>query len=259
MTHAYPQLARLTSQLLSKENYSVKQPLILSNTVEIQYIHYINNSIIQFPFKVKSLWSEGESIIVKGQAATRIDYKGAGSEPSYTWEEKTTLLVNEDYLTNTDPADPNYKYASVFYWDLEDLFKTVVSIVPVRTLPLTDMRYHDCDMFQVYTREGKKFIHILGYFYCDNSVEESYSYNECIGLEVPLDEFCKSSKDVNNMDYITDLYEQAKQTFEPVKGKENCIDQINTYFNGKPADKALWYADLTPDTPDGNYVRFNIQ
>ena len=256
MIQSYPKLAWLASQLLSKEGYSSEKPLVLRKTVKILHTHYTHCSYIESPFKVKSLWPERKSIVVKGQTAIQTDYEGAGSEPSYTVEEKTTLLVTEDYFFGTDPSDP--KYGDLFYWNLEDLFKIIVSIVSVRTLPLTDMRHGGCDLFQVFTRAGKKFIHILGCFYCKNPSKETYCYNEYIGLEVPLDEFCKSYRDVNNMNYINDLFEQAKQTFEPVKGKKNCIRQINTYFNGKPADKALWYADLTPDTPDGNYIRFDI-
>lgn len=254
MVQTYPYLAWFASQLLSKEGYSSEKPLVLRKEIRILHNHYTHCSRIQHPFMVKSLWPEGKSIVVKGETAIQTDYEGDDSEPSYTVEEKTTLLVNEDYLSNTDPSDP--KYADLFCWDIEDLFKTVISIVPVSTLLLTDMRHGGCDLFQVYTRAGKKFIHILGCFCCNNPKEETYYYNEYIGLEVPLSEFCKSY--VKNVCYIYDLYNQAKQTFESVKGKENCIKQINTYFNGKPADKALWYTDITPDTPDGNYIRFDM-
>jgi hypothetical protein len=90
---------------------------------------------------------------------------------------------------------------------------------------------------------------------------------EACGLEIPLAEFLEEGKAYDDLvDYVNDLYEQAKQ-YQGDYDAEGMAVTINHYYNdivfsvdypskneGNP-DAWLDYTELTMETPDGDYIR----
>ena len=88
---------------------------------------------------------------------------------------------------------------------------------------------------------------------------------EACGILIPLDEFISNYKgDKGGMDYINTLYEECNQ-YQGDYDDAGIVEVINHYYrdivfparednpDGKP-DAYLDYGDITPDTPDGQYI-----
>lgn len=133
----------------------------------------------------------------------------------------------------------------------------------------------ELDFFSIYTRDGVKYIHFHGYTYKSDSnewVSESnpngiyWANLEVCGAEMPLADFlaeCRYS--FSPTQYVNDLYEEAKQ-YQGDYDEAGIVDVINHYYRdivfsvdypakneGMP-DAWLGFAEVTMDTPDGNYA-----
>jgi hypothetical protein len=95
--------------------------------------------------------------------------------------------------------------------------------------------------------KGGKQIHILGYTYDGDDWKVA---DVCWFIE-PLSEFVQHISE--DEDYVDSTMSECKQ-YEKDLTDEECLDTINSYFNGKPADYRLRFKDVTIDTPCGNYV-----
>ncbi len=95
--------------------------------------------------------------------------------------------------------------------------------------------------------KGGKQIHILGYTYYGDGWKVA---DVCWFIE-PLSEFVQHISE--DEDYVDSTMSECKQ-YEKDLTDEECLDTINSYFNGKPADYRLGFKDVTIDTPCGNYV-----
>ena len=133
----------------------------------------------------------------------------------------------------------------------------------------------EADFFSIYTRDGIKYIHFHGYTYKSDSnewVSESNPYGiywanlEVCGAEMPLADFLaeKRNRPVCFL-YVDELYEQAKQ-YQGDYDEAGIVELINHYYRdivfsvdypvkneGMP-DAWLGFAEVTMDTPDGNYI-----
>lgn len=106
----------------------------------------------------------------------------------------------------------------------------------------------ELDFFQIYEEHGVKFIHIFGYIYHN----EGYWANmECDFFIEKLEDFVRHMSE--NKDYVDDSYCDFSQ-YQDDHSEEEILETINTYFDGKPADYRLSFANVTTDTPCGNYV-----
>jgi len=108
----------------------------------------------------------------------------------------------------------------------------------------------ELDFFQIYEEHGVKFIHIFGYIY--HNEEDGYWANmECDFFIEKLEDFVRHMSE--NKDYVDDSYCDFSQ-YQDDHSEDEILEVINTYFDGKPADYRLGFADVTIDTPCGNYV-----
>ena len=109
--------------------------------------------------------------------------------------------------------------------------------------------YWDKDFYSVEEIDGRKYVHIFGYFYDNGGRPEwpSAVILEYAGLMVELPAFLKLS----HFDYDV-LTGDAKQYSQSVTRSE-AEEAMITYFDGNPPEE-LSYNDLTLDTPCGNYV-----
>jgi hypothetical protein len=57
-------------------------------------------------------------------------------------------------------------------------------------------------------------------------------------------------------DYVNELYTESREYEEDVTD-EQCVNAINYFFDGEPADYYLHFEDVTIDTPVGNYIDIN--
>ena len=94
---------------------------------------------------------------------------------------------------------------------------------------------------------GQKQISLLGYTYKG----DNWKTIDVRGVCLPLSEFVEGMK--GSEDYVNSLYEWSKE-YERDVTDEECVADINHFFDGKPADYLLQFEDVTIDTPVGNYV-----
>jgi hypothetical protein len=118
----------------------------------------------------------------------------------------------------------------------------------------------EADFFTIYTHNGKRYIHLHGYTY---KSDDYWANMEACGAIVPLDEFIR---DYRNEDAYNDtLYEQCEQ-YQGDYTETEIVELINHYYrdivfsvdepaknDGMP-DAWLGFAEVTMDTPDGNYI-----
>ena len=116
------------------------------------------------------------------------------------------------------------------------------------------------DFYTISKIDGIKTIHIFGYSYessneefvTDDNPNGIYWANiECCWFLEPLEEFIQNLRADYN--YVDDTFSEVKQ-YQSDNTKEQMVDTINKYFQGKPADFYLPYEEITMDTPCGNYV-----
>ena len=133
----------------------------------------------------------------------------------------------------------------------------------------------EADFFSISTRNGVKYIHFHGYTYKSDSnewVSESnpngiyWANLEVCGAEMPLADFLAEKRYHPSVClYVDELYEQAKQ-YQGDYDEAGIVDVINHYYrdivfsvdesaknDGMP-DAWLGFAEVTMDTPDGNYI-----
>ena len=130
----------------------------------------------------------------------------------------------------------------------------------------------EADFFSICTRNGVKYIHFHGYTYKSDSnewVSESnpngiyWANLEVCGAEMPLADFLSECR--YSFSPVKDLYEEAKQ-YQGDYDEAGIVDVINHYYrdivfsvdesaknDGMP-DAWLGFAEVTMDTPDGNYI-----
>lgn len=120
------------------------------------------------------------------------------------------------------------------------------------------------EFFSIFTDgKGQRFIHLHGYTY---ESDDYWANMEACGILVPLAEFISNYKGDKGGDYINTLYEEAKQ-YQGDYDEQGIVEVINHYYrdivfsvdydngNGNP-DAYLDYGDITPDTPDGQYIKY---
>lgn len=104
------------------------------------------------------------------------------------------------------------------------------------------------DLYSIEADElGQKQISLLGYTYKG----DNWKTIDVRGVCLPLSEFVDGMK--GHEDYVQSLYEWSKE-YEHDVTDEECVNAINHFFDGKPADCRLQFEDVTIDTPFGNYV-----
>ena len=94
---------------------------------------------------------------------------------------------------------------------------------------------------------GRKKISILGFTYHG----DNWKTIDVSGICLPLDEFIEGI--TKNEDYVNSLYEGCREYEEDVTD-DQCVNAINHFFGGKPADYRLLFDNVTNDTPVGNYI-----
>lgn len=118
----------------------------------------------------------------------------------------------------------------------------------------------EVDFYEIFKVAGVKLIHIFGYSYpssnydyvSENNPDGTYwASTECVGIVKPLTDFV--SQLTENEDYVNDLFDGSKQ-YQGDLTAEEMVRAINSYFNGHGADAYLDYAEITEDTPCGNYI-----
>ena len=106
----------------------------------------------------------------------------------------------------------------------------------------------ELDFFEICTINGEKYIHLFGYTY---QSDIDWRNIECTGLLIPIAEFVRDYKE--NEEYINELYQSCTQ-YEGEYSSQEILDIINSYYNGNPPQFYLGFADITEDTPCGDYV-----
>lgn len=94
---------------------------------------------------------------------------------------------------------------------------------------------------------GQKQISILGFTY----EGDQWKNIDVSGICVPLSEFVEGMKE--HEDYVQSLLEWSRE-YECNATDEECVEYINEFFDGSPADFRLKFEDVTMDTPVGRYV-----
>lgn len=94
---------------------------------------------------------------------------------------------------------------------------------------------------------GQKQISLLGYTYKGDNWKTINVRGVCLSLT----EFVEGMKE--HEDYVDLLYQESKE-YEQDVTDEQCVKAINHFFGGNPADYYLDFADVTEDTPVGNYM-----
>lgn len=104
------------------------------------------------------------------------------------------------------------------------------------------------DFYSIYLNDkGEKEIHVYGYTYFgDNWVVADV----CWFIQ-RLTDFVNDMK--NDADHINNCYSELKQ-YEKDCSFDETVERINSYFEGNGADYYLQFADITTETPCGNYV-----
>ena len=114
--------------------------------------------------------------------------------------------------------------------------------------------YWETDFYQIEEENGKKLVHIMGYFYHTDDGSGSKKQYRCLEYTwfyVPLEEFIEWDGD----DY-DDAAQELKQYIQDMT-EEEAIDAMYHYFGGI-SPTPLLYQDLTMDTPCGYYVNARL-
>lgn len=107
------------------------------------------------------------------------------------------------------------------------------------------------DFYSITEMDGIKYLHVFGYFYDG----DGWQLNEVGRFYLPLSEFVREMNTYEDKwDYIDEWYEGCPQYLKEYDTEEECVKDINTFFDGKPADAYLFLTELTEDTPCGNYI-----
>ena len=100
--------------------------------------------------------------------------------------------------------------------------------------------------------QGGRQIHIFGFCTCCEDMGEGAWRNvEYTGFIEPLSEFIEHLK--QDEDYVDNKALELNE-YVGEYNDEEMADIINHYFNGHTADRRLAYAEITMDTPCGNYI-----
>lgn len=112
----------------------------------------------------------------------------------------------------------------------------------MKQFEITPSKIDGHDYYEVCTENGKKYVHILGYFYFQDGewhhVEYTWAYIEVGNTPITIDDIDKIEMEV-------------KQYQEDGVAELVVIDTISAM---KP--NSLIIGDVTPDTPDGFYIDF---
>lgn len=99
---------------------------------------------------------------------------------------------------------------------------------------------------------GGKQIHIFGSCTCcEDMGEGAWRNEEYTGFIEPLSGFIEHMK--QDEDYVGNKAAELNQ-YVGDYNDEGMADVINHYFDGHTADRRLAYAEITMDTPCGNYI-----
>ena len=118
----------------------------------------------------------------------------------------------------------------------------------------------EADFYTIFEDFGIKYIHIFGYSYkssnydykTEDNPDGTYWANmECSWFIEPLADFVKHIGE--NENYVDDTYCELNQ-YQGDYDEAGMARIINIYFDGKPADAFLSFAEITEDTPCGNYM-----
>lgn len=105
------------------------------------------------------------------------------------------------------------------------------------------------DFYQIFDLDGTRYIHVFGYIYQG----DLWQNNEVSHFLFPLKEFCQNFRS-RGWDFIDECYDGLTQYVGEYPTEEDCLRDINGYFDGRPADAYLWFNEVTEDTPCGNYI-----
>lgn len=107
----------------------------------------------------------------------------------------------------------------------------------------------DADFYTIEMCDGKKCIHLNGYFYEADDEEKPYRHVEASGCYIDIEELMSAD---DKQDCIDEAFGYCSQYMKDLEEKE-ADEMIAHYFDGQPP-KLLRYEDITTDTPCGYYV-----
>lgn len=104
----------------------------------------------------------------------------------------------------------------------------------------------DRDIYSVEEEDGKKYIHIYGYYY---DGENGYALNEFVGCKIEIVE----GTDVTRV--IVDIAEEnANQNITDNLTEDDVLNGYKNYFKTGGTPKTLSIEDVNVNTPCGNYI-----
>lgn len=109
----------------------------------------------------------------------------------------------------------------------------------------------ELDFYTIEEHDGEKTIQLLGYTYKG----DNWKKIDVRGIVMPLLEFVQGMCD--SEDYVNELYQCGRQ-YEFDMAEKRCVDAINHYFDGDPADYRLRFSNVNMETPAGNYVNESV-
>lgn len=169
-----------------------------------------------------ALWHELERMMEQGDKyATRLD--------------ETIFFYPDSEFIKADPTDDE-----LLDYMMEHLCQ-MTRFKPVRKPESFDFYSIELD------DRGRKQISLLGYTYHG----DNWKTIDARGVCLPLSEFIDGMEE--HEDYVNLLYEGCRE-YERDVTDEECVADINRFFDGKPADYRLKFEDVIMETPVGNYV-----
>lgn len=225
---------------LVKEGYSRKNPFVpkkkpffIQSVCELpgKYQYFYDTEIV-------ALWPDSNALYAKVK------------DTDNTVRE-IALLDNEPEESDWENGLGTYDGPELWYWDFNAL-----SMLLFKTESWLHLRWgggrlqipFEGDFYSIETVGGKKQIHINGTLW---KSDDEWRHSEYVFLIIPLEEFIAEYAK-NGSEYVDSLYSEAKTGIsEFTKAQaEKCIQN---YFNGCHPEGRLDWADITMDTPDGNY------
>lgn len=112
----------------------------------------------------------------------------------------------------------------------------------------------DCDLYSIEMYNGKKVIHVNGYFYdsCDDE-ENPIRHVEACWCYMDIEELMRIA-DEDKQDMIDETFSLCNQYIDDLT-EERAQNILDHYFNGNPPERLL-YSDITLDTPCGDYINY---
>lgn len=110
----------------------------------------------------------------------------------------------------------------------------------------------DCDLYSIEMNDGRKVIHVNGYFYdaCGDE-EKPIRHVEACWCYVDIEELVQVE---DRQDAVDEAFSYCKQYIADLTNEE-AQEQLDHYFNGNPPSR-LCYSDITLDTPCGDYINY---